>query len=190
MLSAEANRQLTQTGPGTLMGEMMRRYWVPALLATEVAERDGPPVQSAGQIADLGGGALMAAFGILAALKERDRSGEGQLVDWLQELGGLSSDLAAKPRWLQHYLPTIRADLCLSDTYVYRAETGLECPVHAFLGEGDRLVVREDWQAWAEIAAGEFGADLLPGGHFFSRDGQARLVARVASLLGGAAWAS
>jgi alpha-methylacyl-CoA racemase len=44
-------------------------------------DADGPPVQSAGQIADLGGGALMAAFGILAALRERDRSGEGQVVD-------------------------------------------------------------------------------------------------------------
>ncbi|HYZ27981.1 MAG TPA: CoA transferase, partial [Thermoleophilaceae bacterium] len=32
-------------------------------------EEDGPPVQAAGQIADLGGGALMAAFGILAALR-------------------------------------------------------------------------------------------------------------------------
>jgi crotonobetainyl-CoA:carnitine CoA-transferase CaiB-like acyl-CoA transferase len=44
-------------------------------------ERGGPPVPAAGQIADLGGGALMAAFAILAALRERDRSGEGQLVD-------------------------------------------------------------------------------------------------------------
>ena len=44
-------------------------------------ERGGPPVPAAGQIADLGGGAQMAAFGILAALHERDRSGEGQLVD-------------------------------------------------------------------------------------------------------------
>jgi alpha-methylacyl-CoA racemase len=35
-------------------------------------ERGGPPVQAAGQIADLGGGALMAAFGVLAALRERD----------------------------------------------------------------------------------------------------------------------
>ena len=40
-------------------------------------DADGPPVQSAGQIADLGGGALMAAVGILIALRERERSGRG-----------------------------------------------------------------------------------------------------------------
>ena len=53
-------------------------------------EEDGPPIQAAGQIADLGGGALMAAFGILAALRERDRSGEGQLVDVSMTDGALS----------------------------------------------------------------------------------------------------
>jgi crotonobetainyl-CoA:carnitine CoA-transferase CaiB-like acyl-CoA transferase len=53
-------------------------------------DRGGPPVQSAGQIADLGGGALMAAFGILAALRERERSGEGQLVDVSMFDGSLS----------------------------------------------------------------------------------------------------
>ena len=47
-------------------------------------------MQAAGQIADLGGGALMAAFGILAALRERDRSGEGQLVDVAMADGALS----------------------------------------------------------------------------------------------------
>ena len=53
-------------------------------------ERDGPPVQSAGQIADIGGGGLMAAVGILVALRERDRSGEGQLVDISMADGALS----------------------------------------------------------------------------------------------------
>src|SRR4051812_4601793 len=53
-------------------------------------EKDGPPVQSAGQIADLGGGGLMAAFGILAALRERDQTGKGQLVDVSMADGALS----------------------------------------------------------------------------------------------------
>jgi len=42
---------------------------------------DGPPVQPAGQIGDLGGGAMNAAFGIVTALLEREKSGRGQLVD-------------------------------------------------------------------------------------------------------------
>jgi crotonobetainyl-CoA:carnitine CoA-transferase CaiB-like acyl-CoA transferase len=51
---------------------------------------DGPPVQAAGQIADVGGGALMGAIGILVALRERERSGEGQLVDCSMFDGSLS----------------------------------------------------------------------------------------------------
>jgi alpha-methylacyl-CoA racemase len=53
-------------------------------------EKDGPPIQASGQIADLGGGALMAAFGILAALRERDGSGRGQFVDVSMADGALS----------------------------------------------------------------------------------------------------
>src|SRR3954447_22661364 len=52
--------------------------------------RGGPPTQSAGQIADLGGGGLMAAVGVLAAVIERERSGEGQLVDISMTDGGLA----------------------------------------------------------------------------------------------------
>jgi alpha-methylacyl-CoA racemase len=53
-------------------------------------DADGPPVQAAAQIADLGGGALMAAVGILVALRERERSGKGQFVDCSMFEGSLS----------------------------------------------------------------------------------------------------
>jgi alpha-methylacyl-CoA racemase len=53
-------------------------------------DAEGPPIQSAGQIADIGGGSLMAAVGIMIALRERDRSGEGQLVDCSMFDGSLS----------------------------------------------------------------------------------------------------
>jgi crotonobetainyl-CoA:carnitine CoA-transferase CaiB-like acyl-CoA transferase len=70
-----------QDGPNRdRAGHDMNYLGLNGLLAL-TGEQDGPPVQAAGQIADLGGGALMAAVGILAALRERERSGEGQLVD-------------------------------------------------------------------------------------------------------------
>jgi phthalate 4,5-dioxygenase len=44
MTSQAENELLTRTGPGTPMGEVMRRYWMPTLLSWEV-EVDGPPVE-------------------------------------------------------------------------------------------------------------------------------------------------
>ena len=44
-MDKETVELLVRTGPGTPMGRLMRRYWVPVMLASEVAERDGPPVR-------------------------------------------------------------------------------------------------------------------------------------------------
>lgn len=79
-----------QDGPYTQRsGHDMNYLGLVGLLGL-TGERDGPPIQAAGQIADLGGGALMAAFAILAALRERDRSGVGQMVDVSMADGSLS----------------------------------------------------------------------------------------------------
>jgi crotonobetainyl-CoA:carnitine CoA-transferase CaiB-like acyl-CoA transferase len=79
-----------QDGPFTARpGHDMNYLGLNGLLGL-TGERDGPPVQPAGQIADVGGGALMAAFGILAALRVRDTTGEGQLVDVSMFDGSLS----------------------------------------------------------------------------------------------------
>jgi alpha-methylacyl-CoA racemase len=78
----------------------------------------GPPVQAAGQIADLGGGALMAAFGILAALRERDRSGEGQLVDVSMADGALSWLAMVAARHLAEDVVPRRGDLELAGALV------------------------------------------------------------------------
>ncbi len=45
MLSKRDNELITRTGIGTSLGDLMRRYWMPALLSEEIPEADGPPVQ-------------------------------------------------------------------------------------------------------------------------------------------------
>ncbi len=45
MLTRENNDRLTRVGPGTAMGGLMRRYWIPAAYTSAVAKPDGPPVR-------------------------------------------------------------------------------------------------------------------------------------------------
>jgi phenylpropionate dioxygenase-like ring-hydroxylating dioxygenase large terminal subunit len=45
MISKEDNEILTRIEPGSLMGDLMRCYWTPVMLASEVAEKDGAPVR-------------------------------------------------------------------------------------------------------------------------------------------------
>ena len=45
MLSREENELLIRTAPGTPAGDYFRRYWLPALLASEVPSADCPPVR-------------------------------------------------------------------------------------------------------------------------------------------------
>src|SRR4051812_22941537 len=45
MLTKEDNEKLTRVGPGTPMGTLFRRYWLPVLLSEELPEPDGPPVR-------------------------------------------------------------------------------------------------------------------------------------------------
>jgi phenylpropionate dioxygenase-like ring-hydroxylating dioxygenase large terminal subunit len=44
-MKAEENELLTRTGPGTPMGELFRRYWIPALKSDELPEPDCAPVR-------------------------------------------------------------------------------------------------------------------------------------------------
>ncbi|MGA7309587.1 MAG: Rieske 2Fe-2S domain-containing protein [Pseudolabrys sp.] len=45
MMSREQNDQLSRVGPGTFMGKLLRRYWAPFLLSSEIPEPDCPPVR-------------------------------------------------------------------------------------------------------------------------------------------------
>src|SRR5690242_20934489 len=45
MLKHEENELITRVGPGTPMGQLMREYWVPALLSRELPHPDSDPVR-------------------------------------------------------------------------------------------------------------------------------------------------
>lgn len=130
----------------------------------------GPPVQAAGQIADLGGGGMMAAIGILTALRERERSGEGQLVDVSMTDGSLSWLALVAARYLCEGEPLHRGEIELAGRivcyYPYEASDGwVSCGAlepkfwQAFCrGAGSEELIERQFErpgseAWERIAA-------------------------------------
>ena len=45
MLTRAENKLVTEVGPGSPLGEVMRRYWLPACLTEEIAKPDCPPIR-------------------------------------------------------------------------------------------------------------------------------------------------
>jgi phenylpropionate dioxygenase-like ring-hydroxylating dioxygenase large terminal subunit len=45
MLTVEENEKVTRVGPGTPAGKLLRRYWQPLCLSTELPEKDGAPLR-------------------------------------------------------------------------------------------------------------------------------------------------
>lgn len=86
-----------QTGPYAHLPGHDINYISYAGLLHLMGEREGKPLVPAVQVADIGGGAYPAVVGILMALLERQKSGEGQFVD-ISMLDGVLS-------WLQATLP-------------------------------------------------------------------------------------
>ncbi|MGN6170986.1 MAG: CaiB/BaiF CoA transferase family protein [Solirubrobacteraceae bacterium] len=140
-----------QDGPGRdRSGHDLNYLALNGLLALS-GEADGAPVQSAGQIADIGGGALMALVGIMTALRERERSGEGQFVDISMFDGSLSwLALVAAAAFITGAAPG-RGELALGGGLIcyrpYRCTDGyvaLGALEHKFWSAFCRGVERED----------------------------------------------
>ncbi len=45
MLSKEDNEEICRTGPGTIMGNLFRQYWIPSMLSSELPHPDCDPVR-------------------------------------------------------------------------------------------------------------------------------------------------
>ena len=87
MLSDEQTEMLTRVGPGTPMGELLRRYWTPILLHEELPEPDCPPVRVRIFCEDLV--AFRDSHGRLGLVEERCAHRQTSLFFGRNEEGGL-----------------------------------------------------------------------------------------------------
>jgi medium-chain acyl-[acyl-carrier-protein] hydrolase len=109
--------------------------------------------------------------------------------EFLDEVGrrydGIPPAVLEHPDLVQLLLPVLRADVTILETYVYRDEPPLDCPMTALGGLDDRHVKREDLAAWSEHTSGPFAMELFPGNHFFIQSAKKDVLRLLGNTLDG-----
>jgi len=94
--------------------------------------------------------------------------------------GEMQGDLLEDAELREVFLPILRADLRVVETYRHGAERLLDCPVMACAGVRDSSVTDEGLAGWGDLTRGRFAARRFEGDHFFhSGVGQTVLLAGI-----------
>jgi medium-chain acyl-[acyl-carrier-protein] hydrolase len=92
---------------------------------------------------------------------------EPEFIAELHRLNGTPKELLNSPELKEFFLPTIRADFELVETYEYEPEPPLTCAICAYGGLQDTNVPVAKLKEWQKQTSGPFKVRMFPGDHFY-----------------------
>jgi medium-chain acyl-[acyl-carrier-protein] hydrolase len=100
--------------------------------------------------------------------------------DELRRFNGTPEVVLREPELMELFLPLLRADFALLETYVYSNDEPLDCPITAFGGLQDTKATSDELAAWREQTKRDFTLRMFPGGHFYLQNGRSLLLGSIA----------
>jgi medium-chain acyl-[acyl-carrier-protein] hydrolase len=92
---------------------------------------------------------------------------EEAFIAEVKKFNGTPKELLDNPEAMKLFLPALRADLEMLDTYEYHPEERLSCPITAYGGLQDTDAPAETLRGWEEHTSASCNLRLFPGDHFF-----------------------
>ncbi|WP_394766523.1 thioesterase II family protein [uncultured Paludibaculum sp.] len=99
--------------------------------------------------------------------------------DFIRELNRFRTvpeEMSGDRELLDLFLPILRADAAVTETYVYAPAPPLNCPITAYIGAEDPVVGRADMEAWRQHTSRDFQTHVFPGDHFFIESSRAEVL--------------
>lgn len=90
-----------------------------------------------------------------------------QFVARLKKFNHASQQLLDDPELLALFLPLLRADFEVVDSYIYASEPPLPCPIHVYGGLQDEFVSADGLREWKQQTSSDCEYRTFPGDHFF-----------------------
>ncbi len=89
----------------------------------------------------------------------------------------------AEPELMAIFIPMLKADFQMLETYRHEDAAALRAPISAFAGARDAGETPALVWKWRELTAGPFKLDVIDGGHFFLSESRAALLPAVSAAL-------
>ncbi|HAJ59522.1 MAG TPA: hypothetical protein DCP31_09835 [Cyanobacteria bacterium UBA8543] len=103
-----------------------------------------------------------------------------KFIESLRRFNGTRPEVLQNPELLQLFLPALRSDFAILETYFYATQERLNCPISAFGGLEDKKVSYEQLDAWRDQTHGDFTLQMFPGDHFFWHNNHKSLLKAIA----------
>lgn len=112
---------------------------------------------------------------------EPPRAGLSQeaFVGQMRPYNGIPRAILEDEELMAIFLPVLRADFEMVESYVHRPEPPLACPITALGGLADFKVAPESLRAWEGHTLADFELRFFPGGHFFPMENGSQVLAYV-----------
>ncbi|HZD95424.1 MAG TPA: alpha/beta fold hydrolase [Candidatus Sulfotelmatobacter sp.] len=92
---------------------------------------------------------------------------DDEFIAELRRLKGTPEEVLSSPELKAFFLPVIRADFELVETYTYQEEAPLDCPIQVYGGLQDTSVPAERLKAWQKQTVHPSKVRMFRGDHFF-----------------------
>ncbi|VAW80210.1 hypothetical protein MNBD_GAMMA12-2521 [hydrothermal vent metagenome] len=91
-------------------------------------------------------------------------------VQAIRDYNGTSEIVLQNKELMAMFLPILRADFSMSETYQYSQTKPLSCPLTAICGIEEKELEEHHITGWQAVTTGAFTTKMFAGGHFFIKD--------------------
>ena len=92
---------------------------------------------------------------------------DAQFIEKIKNFQGTPEAIWQDNQLIEQFIPILRADFTILETYFYGNEAPLNCPINVFGGIKDPKVKEAELSAWQQQTQAAFNLKMFPGDHFF-----------------------
>ena len=108
---------------------------------------------------------------------------DDEFLSEVSAYGGISREALAEPGLMTLFLPVLRADFEIFDSYEAAPDAPPDCPVYLYGGDQDPHAAPARLAAWGDVLPNVVSAEFFSGGHFYLTDHREALTASIARAL-------